>query len=177
MLYTRRGDNGTTTICNTGGGRVPKSSLLIEALGAVDELNAWVGFCKAKLEDDSLKNVIEEIQESLFVIQAEIAGAKKAVTEQKVQELEKVIDDIEKQLPRITTFLIPGNTELSACIDFARTIARRVERRVIDAMENNELKVSDSTKAYLNRLSSLFYAMERYVNKKVKVAEKAPSYK
>lgn len=177
MLYTRQGDKGTTTTCNTGGGRIPKSSLLIEALGNVDELNAWLGFCKAKLGDDSLESVIEEVQENLFVIQAEIAGAKKVLSEQKVQELEKVIDDIEKRLPKITTFLISGNTELSACIDFARTIARRVERRVIDATENNELKVSDSTKAYLNRLSSLLYAVERLVNKKAKVVEKAPSYK
>lgn len=177
MLYTRKGDKGTTTTCNTGGGRIPKSSLLIEALGNIDELNAWLGLCKAKLEDDKIKKTVEEVQQNIFIIQAEIAGAKKSISKEETQALETVIDNIEKKLPVTTTFLIPGGTELSASFDVARTLARRAERRVIDATENNELKVSAPTKAYLNRLSSLLYAIERLLNKQDKVKEKAPSYK
>ena len=176
MLYTRQGDKGTTTTCNAGTGRVSKSSLLIEALGNVDELNAFLGLCKAKSKDDDLQRIIEEVQQNLFIVQAEIAGADKAIAELKVRKIERVINNIEKQIPEITTFLIPGATELGACFDFARTLARRAERRVVDAEESNQLKVSDSTKAYLNRLSSLLYATERLVNKQARVVEKPPKY-
>jgi cob(I)alamin adenosyltransferase len=177
MLYTRKGDNGTTTTCNTGGGRIPKSSLLIEALGNVDELNAWLGLCRSKSKEDDLKSVLEEVQQNLFIVQAEIAGADKVISDLKVSKLEEVIDGVEKRVPARNTFLASGATELAACLGVARTLARRAERRVVDAVDSGELKVSGSTGAYLNRLSSLLYALERLVVARVGAEEKPPSYK
>jgi len=149
---------------------------VVEALGNVDELNAWLGLCRAKLSDEKMKGVLERAQQNLFIIQAEIAGADKVLAEREVKELEKVIDSVERELPEVATFLVAGATELGACFDVARAIARRAERQVIRAVKAGELKTGDATKAYLNRLSSLLYVIERWVVQKAGGEEMPPRY-
>lgn len=185
MLYTRKGDNGTTKIfgCDQ---RMSKSSAVAEALGSLDEINSFLGLVKVEAEDFeykvpggevSISDFVHNIQETLFIIQAEVAGFPKPLNEEKAKELEIVIDTIEKELPPIKTFFISGGTKLAAYMDVSRTIARRAERRVVAVSDEGTVKVGAGTLAYLNRLSSVLYAFARWVNNKSGKAEKAPSYK
>lgn len=182
MLYTRAGDKGTTKTfgCNQ---RISKSSAVAEALGALDEANSFLGFCKVKAKDSRFKiqdSRVEEIahraQQNLFIVQAELAGAPKSLSQEKVIEVEKIVDAIEKELPTIKTFFISGGTELAALFDVSRTLARRAERRVIAAVNEGRVKIGEDTLAYLNRLSSLLYALARFANHKAGVKEEPPSY-
>jgi cob(I)alamin adenosyltransferase len=183
MLYTRKGDTGTTKTfgCDQ---RISKSSAIAEALGSLDEINSFLGLCKVKseeiglvLDDQKFSDIVHEIQQTLFIIQAELAGADKKVTEEKVVGLETLIDMIEKVLPPIKTFFISGGTELAATFDIARTIARRAERRVVAVSEEKLREIGPETLKYLNRLSSILYALARLSNHLSGINEQSPTYK
>ena len=176
MLYTRKGDDGTTKTfgCDQ---RISKSSAVAEALGAMDEINSFLGLCKVKSKEQIFEKDIHNIQKNLFIIQAELAGATESITNNKVKELEEIIDSIEKQLPEIHSFFISGNTELSASFDFARTLSRRAERRVIAVYESGDVGVGEYTLQYLNRLSSVLYAFARLSSHLSGIAEESPDYK
>ncbi len=184
MLYTRKGDNGTTKKfgCDQ---RISKSSAVAEALGALDEVNSYLGICKVKSKKENLilpnnmevYMIIHDVQENLFIIQSEIAGTKKNIKKEKIIELEIIIDEIEKELPKIKSFFISGGTKIGAMFDFARTLARLAERRVVAVDEEKIEKVGEFTKAYLNRLSSLLYALARHTNHISGIKEESPSYK
>ena len=185
MLYTRKGDSGTTKTfgCNQ---RISKSSLVAEALGALDETNSFLGLARARTKDMSFKiesgrleysELVLEIQQNLFIVQAEVAGSTLNITEDKIKRVEKIVDEIEKILPPIKNFFISGATELGATFDVARTLARRAERRVVAAHEEGKVKVSPDTLAYLNRLSSLLYALARIASHNEGIEEIKPDYK
>lgn len=183
MLYTRKGDNGTTKTfgCDQ---RISKSSAIAEALGSLDEINSFLGVCKIKAKKENLvvsrrkiEEIIHEIQKNLFIVQAELAGASMSIDEEKLKDLEDVIDTIEKELPPIKSFFISGGTELAAHFDFARTISRRAERRVIAVSDEGKIEIKPSTKAYLNRLSSALYALARLANFREGITETSPDYK
>ena len=183
MLYTRKGDSGTTKTfgCDQ---RVSKSSAIAEALGSLDEINSYLGFCKIKSRKEKLMigklnvdQIVHDIQKNLFIVQAELAGASMSIDEEKVKELEKIIDTIEKELPPIKTFFISGGTELASLFDIARTISRRAERRVIAVADEAKVEIKLSTKSYLNRLSSVLYAFARLSNFKEGITEQSPDYK
>ncbi|PIP73581.1 MAG: ATP:cob(I)alamin adenosyltransferase [Candidatus Lloydbacteria bacterium CG22_combo_CG10-13_8_21_14_all_47_15] len=176
MLYTGKGDNGTTKLfgCDQ---QFSKSAHVVEALGTLDELNSFLGICKTNIgigSDTAAR--IQEIQHTLFSVQAEVAGSSKAIDDERVSEMEQVINNIEKTLPPITSFFLSGGTELAAHFDFARTLARRAERRVVAAREAGEISVTDVTLAYLNRLSSFLYALARQENKNRGMVEMPPHY-
>ena len=194
MWYTRKGDKGDTkTLREKTGARISKSSCATEALGAADELNSFLGLLKVQslnlpfeVRGAPLPALFHVVQENLFTAQAEIAGADKRIGSEKVKDIETVIAGIEKKLPPVKSFCIPGGStkgkystarELAALLDIARAISRRAERRVIAGIEKKELKISAGTLAYLNRLSSLLYALVRFLNHNVGVPEAAPSYK
>ena len=184
MLYTGKGDNGTTKMFDSAPGkRQSKSSCQTESLGALDELNSFLGIVKVKsagLEwkqnGRNMSDIIDWAQNCLFIIQAEVAGAGKTIVEERVKEVESIVDAIEKEMPPITTFFISGGTELAALLDVSRTLARKAERRVIGGMESGEVKVSPTTLAFLNRLSSLFYALARLTNHLSGIKEEKPRY-
>ena len=138
MLYTGKGDGGTTKTFDAAPGvRISKASELPEALGALDELNAFLGFAKMRVcalgdftvpvgsKKRPASVILRSVQETLFIAQAEVAGAEKKVGKGKVTDVEKVIAAIEGQIAPVTAFSIAGGTELSAMLDFARTISRR----------------------------------------------------
>jgi len=182
MLYTKKGDDGTTKTFSCDQ-RISKSSNIAEALGSLDEINSFLGLCKVqavhlgyKLGETSLAEIIHNIQKNLFIIQAELAGSEMSITEAKVKDVEKIINDIEKELPPIKSFFISGGTKLAVLFDISRTIARRAERRVVEVSNEGKTKVSDFSKAYLNRLSSLLYALARFSNHKFGVKEESPDY-
>jgi cob(I)alamin adenosyltransferase len=185
MLYTKKGDDGKTKIfgCDQ---RLSKSSAIAEALGTLDEINSFLGIIKSRgnqgqalslQKGPTLISLVQEIQENLFTIQAEVAGADKKLGENKVSEMENLIGEIEKELPPIKNFLISGSTEMSALFDFARTLSRRAERRVVAVSEENLVKIDKEALAYLNRLSSLLFALARFFSKEAGVKEDSPKYK
>ncbi|MFA6524616.1 MAG: cob(I)yrinic acid a,c-diamide adenosyltransferase [Candidatus Paceibacterota bacterium] len=184
MLYTGKGDDGTTKTfgCDQ---RISKSSAIAEALGSLDEINSFLGFCKIKSkkygvkfsEELSFEKIVYDVQKNLFIIQAEVAGSEMHIAEAKVKDIEKIINDIEKELPPIKSFFISGGTKLAVLFDISRTIARRAERRVVEVSEEGKTKISDFSKAYLNRLSSLLYALARLTNHKFGIKEDSPDYK
>ncbi|MBI3572533.1 cob(I)yrinic acid a,c-diamide adenosyltransferase [Candidatus Kaiserbacteria bacterium] len=177
MLYTGKGDAGTTKVFDSTKERISKSSDLPEALGALDELNAFVGFVKAyAAENARIAPILRQVQEELFIIQAEIAGADKRVNTAAMERLEQVINNVEKAIPALKGFSIAGGTELSALLDVARTLARRAERRVVALAEAGVRDVNAPTLAYLNRLSSLLFALARLANHLAGVPEENPRY-
>ncbi len=190
MLYTGKGDGGTTKAFDTASGvRISKASELPEALGTLDELNSFVGLAKVRAarEDDPrvplgsrtrpVSAILADVQETLFIVQAEVAGSAKKVGKAKVAGIERIINTLEELMPPITTFTVAGGTELSATLDVTRTLARRAERRVIGVSEQGIRKVSPNTKAYLNRLSSLLFALARYANESAGISRQSPKYK
>lgn len=183
-LFTGKGDGGTTKLFDSPQGvRVSKSSPIFECLGQLDELNTLTGWCKVACTENFMvdgrsgKMILHEVQDHLFTIQAEIAGAPKSVPQANVETLSTLINNIEKELPEIKTFFVPGGTEFSARLDIARAVSRRAERRLVTLHESGERAVSESSRAYANRLSSLFYALTRLVNHRAGVKENPPTYK
>ena len=185
MLYTRKGDTGKTSTfgCNQ---KISKSSNIAEALGSLDETNSLIGVCKilskkfgqvVEVNGTEIGALLHGVQETLFSVQAEFAGAPKKIGAEKVTEIESKIDWVEKELPPIKTFFISGGTELSTALDYARTVARRAERRCVTVKEEGLVEIGEATLAFLNRLSSLLYALSRLINHKSGIAEEAPSYK
>lgn len=194
MLYTRKGDDGKTKTFNCDQ-RMSKSSDIAEALGSLDEINSFLGLCKFESEKQNffsdekteIKNIIHNVQKNLFIIQAEVAGSKISMTEEKVKEIEIIIDYIEKNIPPVKSFFISGGTKLAIYFDIARTVARRAERAVVKIAEQpfiyslvgrkRKVFISSDTLAYLNRLSSLLYALARLSNHKFGIKEESPDYK
>jgi len=174
MLYTRKGDSGTTKTfgCDQ---RISKSSLVAEALGSLDETNSFLGIIRAK--NTKYSELILEVQQNLFIIQAEVAGSTLSITKEKIKEVEDIVDEIENSLPPIKSFFLSGATETSALFDFARTLVRRAERRVVETKEEGKIKISNETLSYLNRLSSLLYALARISNHIKGAEEIKPDYK
>jgi len=182
-LFTGKGDDGKTNTygCNQ---RMSKSSNIAEALGALDEANSFLGICKIKSQEKNLEVydglalhiLVHGIQEHLFKIQAEVAGFPMKIEESKVKDLESVIAAIEKELPPIKTFFISGGTLLAANFDFARTLARRAERRLVAVSEEGKVAIGAETLRYMNRLSSILYALARLTNHKSGINEESPKY-
>jgi cob(I)alamin adenosyltransferase len=185
MLYTKKGDRGTTKTfgCDQ---RISKSSAVTEALGALDETNSFLGLVRAQAQNASFKikknkikfaDIVLEIEQNLFIIQAEVAGSTLVISAEKTKRAEEIINEIEKILPPIKNFFLSGATKLSALFDFARTLARRAERRVVEVKAEGKVSVGEETLAYLNRLSSLLYALARISSYSSRAKEIKPNYK
>lgn len=166
-----------------GDKKLSKDDPVFEVLGGLDELNSWLAVCRAGAGPrfKNISSLILTIQETMFIAQAEIAAAgmgrptKVRVAKEKTDHLEKEIAEMDHELPEITRFIIPGGSQLSVNLDYARAIARRAERgiRKYDKIK----KIRPELMQYINRLSSILFAMARYVNFKMKVKEENPSYK
>ena len=188
-LYTGKGDAGTTKTFGCDQQRISKSSELPEALGTLDELNSFLGLCKVRAASEfdptflvgkrkyKTSEVIADIQQTLFIVQAEVAGADKKIGKTKVTQTELLVNTLEKLMPPITTFTIAGGTELSALIDVARTLSRRAERKLVAVDEMSLRKISPNTKAFANRLSSLLFALSRYANVTAGLDREVPKYR
>lgn len=186
MLYTGKGDDGTTKLFNCPPGtRLSKADSVFGVLGSLDHLNSFLGLVKTKSKGLSIKvgekeelyaEILHEIQEKLFIVQAEVAGAQKTIQGESVIYCQNIINSIEPLLPPITSFIISGGSEESALLDVARTIARKVEREIVTLQLEEKGKVGEETLKYMNRLSSLLYALARYANFQEKIKEGNPTY-
>src|SRR5258706_6167199 len=161
-IYTKRGDKGQTSVLeegNTQNVRITKDSLIVEALGSVDELNSWLGVVYSFSESSLLKELIGGLQRKLLTIGSTIAGAKLAFPEKHTKDLEKLIDEMEGKMPVLSHFVYPRGTYSAAQLQYARSLARRVERRVVAL--SKEMKIKPEILSYLNRLSDCLFCLAR----------------
>ena len=168
-----------------GSRKMMKSDPLFEALGSLDELNSWIGLCRVKCGNSAKLKVISEklkdVQETLFIMQAEIAmyGMQKKsnihLSIEKTIELEEEIRRIDEIVPQIKKFIISGGSEQSAMLDVARSLTRKVERAFVAFSKIK--KINPEILRFINRLSSLLFAQSRFVNYTLKIKEENPSYK
>ncbi len=166
-IYTKTGDNGDTSLF--GGHRLPKSSLRIEAYGTVDELNAQLGVIRAHKPPAEVESILEQIQNQLFMLGADLATPLDTVTSKvqriqqtHIQNLEKFIDQMDAQLKPLQSFILPGGQLCGAQLHVARTICRRAER-LVDALGRKN-DIGKFPLVYLNRLADLLFVLARYTN-------------
>jgi cob(I)alamin adenosyltransferase len=160
-IYTKTGDRGNTV--NFDQTPVSKSSLKIQTIGTIDELNSAIGLVASLVQNDSLARLIEVVQRDLFQIGSFFSGAKNfGVSQQRVEMLEHQIDEWEKKLPRLTQFILPGGSPAAAATHVARSVCRRAEREVVRFHEQNELP--PVILQYCNRLSDWLFVLARYIN-------------
>lgn len=166
-VYTGKGDDGSTGLLF--GGRVPKDHLLPEAYGTVDEAQAAIGLARAATErGGELDELLVGVERDLYVLMAELAtqpeNRSKLVEGQTlvgagmVESLSQRTDALAGRFEFPTEFVVPGQNEVSARLDVARTVVRRAERRALPAAAEGSHAVP-----YLNRLSSLLWTAARWV--------------
>jgi cob(I)alamin adenosyltransferase len=180
-IYTKKGDKKETSIFSKKGGkamRLSKADPLIEAIGAIDEANSYLGIIvsklktqKSKVKTKTQKLKLEEIQRNLFTIGAVLAGANVEIKKGSTKELEKEIDRMGKELPKLTKFILPGGSVISAHLMYARALVRKAERRVVFLTQKSKLKSQNSILEYMNRLSDYLFVQARRVNYKNKIEE------
>ena len=172
-IYTKTGDKGDTSLAI--GGRVRKSDKRLEAYGTADELNSYVGWLRAKIVGESpiWHIVVDEqlgwVQNRLFDIGAILAGAEMEVTEEAVCQLEKWIDDMQKELPVLREFILPGGNEVVSLCHVCRTVARRLERNIVDWCDSEEKALPEKVVCYVNRLSDYCFVLARWIGKKEQI--------
>lgn len=166
-IYTRTGDRGETGLFS--GQRVGKDALRVEAYGAVDEINNYIGLLRAESLPEDLDEVLADIQRNLFTLGADLAtppGARRSDTvprigDDHVEQLEKTIDGWDGELPPLRSFILPAGPRPAALAHVARGVTRTAERRVV-ALSRTE-QVADQVIQYLNRLSDLLFVLARVI--------------
>jgi cob(I)alamin adenosyltransferase len=172
-IYTKKGDKGETSLFDKESRqniRISKDSLRIRAIGALDEVNSYLGLCLSLSEDKKISKFLTNIQGNLFKVGAILAGAKLRFSTSKTLVLEKEMNRMEETLPTLKNFILPGGNVLAANLQVARTITRRAEREIVALSEVE--RVRPEILAYLNRLSDLLFMLARKVNFESKVKEK-----
>lgn len=168
-VYTKTGDKGTTALI--GGTRVAKNNVRLEAYGGIDELNSYLGMIRSYPIDEQSRKELIEIQNILFVVGANLATdttvsnlqQKMPCTETDVAYLEEAIDRMDAQLPPLQYFVLPGGDPAVSACHIARTVCRRVERRIVDMSE--AIEVEDVIVRYVNRLSDYLFVLGRKLAK------------
>jgi cob(I)alamin adenosyltransferase len=161
-IYTRTGDSGTTGLAD--GSRAPKNSPRIVAIGAVDELNSFVGLLLTEDLAPSLRASLVDVQHDLFDLGGELSvPGHDIVSEPHVQRLERELDRLNSSLPALKDFILPGGSRAAALCHVARAVCRRAERDVVSL--SGTQPVSPCILQYLNRLSDLLFVAARALNR------------
>lgn len=166
-IYTRRGDSGETSLSD--GSRVRKDAVRVDAYGAVDEANSFVGLARAEVSDALLEEVLRFTQQRLFNCSASLASpldtapaASPVISADDIAVLEQAVDRFDALTGALAGFVIEGGTKAAANLHAARAVVRRAERRCVtlDASE----PVDTNVLGFLNRLSDMLFAAARYAN-------------
>ncbi len=167
--FNKKGDKGETSLLFNA--RVPKSDPHCEAYGTIDEAVAALGLARAMSRKEQVQHVLLNAQKDLFVLAGELATPMEAyaefvrkyplITAQKVQELEDLIDELEREVDIPREFVIPGDSAVSAVIHLARATVRRAERRVVNLQHIGQLPNQELLR-YLNRLADLLFILACY---------------
>jgi cob(I)alamin adenosyltransferase len=174
-IYTRTGDAGETALF--GGGRVKKDHPRVEAYGTVDELNATLGWAAASVADGEIGERLVGLQHDLFAVGAGLAAPPRSdagrhphvppFPSARVAEMERWMDEAERELPPLDEFVLPGGSPGAAALHLARTVCRRAERAVVRLAAHE--RVEDDLLPYLNRLSDLCFTLARLENRRAGV--------
>jgi cob(I)alamin adenosyltransferase len=163
-IYTKTGDKGETSL--VGGTRVMKNHPRIEAYGDLDELKSWIGLIRDQEIGMDHRKTLLEIQDRLFTIESHLASENPDVAalmpqlaEKHSLILESEIDRMNEQLPPISNFILPGGFQPASMCHIARTVCRRVERKVIGLLGVEE--VDPLIVQYINRLSDYLFVLAR----------------
>lgn len=154
-LYTKTGDTGHASTLTRQ--HIPKNSPIFDVLGTLDELNAQLGV--AKRHASSVAPILEQLQQDILAVSAELAGGKRYVDREQVERLERAIDAITESRDETSGFVLAGSSVGGAALDVARTVARRAERAAVAASQTGGF--TREMFAWLNRLSDLLYALAR----------------
>ncbi|MCK5706644.1 MAG: cob(I)yrinic acid a,c-diamide adenosyltransferase [Candidatus Aureabacteria bacterium] len=163
-ITTKKGDNGTTS--QLKGKPISKDDIKIEAIGTVDELCSFIGMAKSIVNKKTTKNILTNVQKDLFVIGSEIVSnpsynLKKRIDTDNIKILEAKISYFEKNNKKNNMcFVISGKNLASSTVDVARTVARKLERRIVTLKKKKKLK-NKNILIYLNRLSDLLFLIAR----------------
>lgn len=166
-LYTKTGDKGKTGLI--GGTRVEKSDIRLEAYGTIDELNANVGLLIQHIDNKEDILFLKNMQNLLFTVGSNLATdttkldykTASVMKEEYITNIENEIDRLDKDLPALTNFILPGGNIASAQAHICRTISRRAERRINEM--NNVFAVDENVMKYVNRLSDYFFILSRNI--------------
>lgn len=170
-IYTKTGDSGETGLVS--GNRIIKSDLRIDLYGELDELNSRVGFCCSLLnQHQDILQFLQVIQSALFDLGSNMACEFEnrskfnlpQLDQKLIESIESQIDRMDKELPVLKNFILPGGSQAVSSIHLARTCTRTVERKLIhyEHLTSEELPVLSIV--FLNRLSDYFFVLARYVN-------------
>jgi cob(I)alamin adenosyltransferase len=164
-IYTRGGDGGETSLGD--GSRVSKLDERIAAFGVVDELNSLIGFVLAGDVPDAFHPWLERVQNDLFDVGADLSvpaevEGRLRTTQGQIDQLERLCDELNAELPELRSFVLPGGTEAAARLHVARAASRRAERAALAA--DAEHGVNRLAVVYLNRLSDLLFIAARAAN-------------
>lgn len=177
--YTGTGDKGETG--TLGSVRLKKSDRLFDAIGDVDELNSSIGVAITNITDKHICDMLLSVQNDLFTVGAELAASadgraapKITITDGKVKDLEKGIDELGATLPPLKKFVLPGGSIGGSCLHLSRSVCRRAERSVVGAA--SEVKINESLGKYMNRLSSFLFVAALCINRNEGVEERHPVY-
>ena len=174
-IYTRTGDKGTTGLL--GGERVPKDHLRIEAYGTVDELNSQLGLLR-DLTGEGRRVFLTGHQETLFGLGSRLASGSDAdadrfkvppITDAHVEALETAMDAMDRDLPVMRNFILPGGHPIISQAHICRTVCRRAERRVVQLADHEQ--VPEVLVRYLNRLSDLLFVLARHLGHELGIVE------
>ena len=173
-IYTRKGDSGQTSLID--GDMVNKHNLSVDAYGTIDELNSFLGLLKDYIKDDKIKDTLNNIQIKLFSIGSILASgknqnisAKVKIEKKDVVYIELEIDRLNKDLPKLKNFVIPGGHKTSSYSHVCRSICRRAERKISEL--NNKSSIDSNILAYINRLSDFFFVLSRFLKFSDNVSE------
>jgi cob(I)alamin adenosyltransferase len=173
-IYTRGGDAGLTGLGS--GERRRKDDLRIEAYGAVDEANSFIGVARAILlnapEHAALAATLAAIQNDLFDLGADLCvpetdqeGRTLRITQPQVDRLEREIDTLNADLEPLKSFILPGGSEAAAAVHVARAVVRRAERRMVTLAAAPGERIGAPTLKYINRLSDFLFVAARHLNR------------
>lgn len=167
-IYTKTGDSGETSLL--GGTRVSKAELQIEAYGTVDELNSYIGLIRDQIWKQPIVIELIEIQDRLFTIGSHLANDQKKNTiklpdilESDIERLEKNIDKMNDDLPKMVAFILPGGHSTVSYTHITRCVCRRAERQVVRLSAN--WNIDPLIVKYLNRLSDYLFILGRKLSK------------
>jgi cob(I)alamin adenosyltransferase len=167
LIHNRAGDDGNTGLL--GEGRLPKYHPRMEALGVLDEASAALGLARAMCKNPQTGDLLEDVQRDLYTIMAEVAATPENVKQfrildhQRIQWLESEVEAVAAIAPAPAGFILPGGSLPGAALALARTIVRSAERRIAELLDTGEIE-NRALLQYLNRLSSLCFALELFEN-------------
>jgi cob(I)alamin adenosyltransferase len=160
-IYTKTGDDGSTGLAN--GDRVDKSSIRVEVMGNIDELNSLLGVIEANEIPSDISGYLLNIQHRLFDIGGEVATPGNAVIAPScVERLEELIESYNEDLPALKEFVLPGGSLVASICHMARSVCRRCERSLVELGHTEYL--NPETLRYINRLSDLLFVLARALN-------------